>query len=96
VLKIVLARPDDLHRPAMAFDVSTASVTKSGLTAPTEAAAEQRGVDGHFLERQARDLGGERLVAAGILRRTQTSQRSAFTLAVQFMGSMHACSRNGT
>src|SRR5438034_4658811 len=69
VLEIVLARPDDLHWPTDGLRRLHRVGNEIGLPAPTEAAAEQRGVDGHFLERQARDLGGERLVAAGILRR---------------------------
>src|SRR5438093_82729 len=69
VLEIVLARPDDLHRPTDGLRRLHRVGDEIGLPAPTEAAAEQRGVDGHLLERQARDLGGERLVAAGILRR---------------------------
>src|SRR5262249_352836 len=57
VLQVVFARPDDLHWPTNRLRRLHGVSDEIGLAATTEAAAEQRGIDGHFLERKPRDLG---------------------------------------
>ena len=97
VLHVVFARPHDLDRLADGLRGLDRVGDEVGLAAPAESAAEVRRVNLDLVRRQARwrrsPPGATRSVPASAPRRRS---RSARTSAVQFIGSIVACARNGT
>ena len=63
LLDVLFARPDDLDRPVDLLSDAHGLRDIVHLEPPAEAAAEQMIVDDDLLERQARDLRGDRLRA---------------------------------
>ena len=96
VMQVVVARPDDLHRPAAhllrqerRFD----DEVRLGLSA--EAAAEQRDVHRHLLERQPEALRNVLARRCGACVGAHTSQWPLTMRAVALGGSIVACARCG-
>ena len=95
VREVVLARPDHLHRPAADRLGDLDGIDDVvDLPPPPEAAAEERRVHRHPLDREPGQLARRSPASRpGSASAPTPCTRSAVTWAVAFIGSMHACSR---
>ena len=96
VLHVVFARPLQLHRHAGLLGDQRGLAHVVVHQAATEAAADARLVQRHFLVRNAEHGGDQaRLAASGVCVGAQISTAPSLNEAVQFCGSSGACDTNG-
>ena len=97
VLHVVFARPHDLHRLADGLRRFDRVGDEVGFAAPAEPAAEIRRVDLDLVGRKTAGRDRRLVRSASVPASAPTRRsRSARTSAVQFIGSIVACARNGT